>query len=94
MPDSAAQQVVEVRAALSHALGVAEAAWEAARKEHDAAVTRRARIADAARERRKRLAHERDKRLREIDEQRERELAELAGAAAETARLAAPRAEA
>ncbi|MEV6597486.1 FtsK/SpoIIIE domain-containing protein [Actinoplanes sp. NPDC051346] len=90
MPESAAQQVVEVRAALSHALGVAEAALEAARAEHEAAVTRRARIVGAARERRKRLVHERDKRLREVDEQRERELAELAGAAVETARLAAP----
>ncbi|MEV8503243.1 FtsK/SpoIIIE domain-containing protein [Actinoplanes sp. NPDC051475] len=90
MPDSTAQQVVEVRAALSHALGIATDALEAARAEHEAATTRRSRIVAAARERRRRLAHERDKRLREIDDQRERDLAELAGAAAETGLLAAP----
>ncbi|MFI5495638.1 FtsK/SpoIIIE domain-containing protein [Actinoplanes sp. NPDC051859] len=90
MPESAAQQVAEVRAALSHALGAAEAALDAARSEQDAAITRRTRIVGAARERRKRLAFERDKRLREIGELRERDLAELAAAAIETAHIAAP----
>jgi S-DNA-T family DNA segregation ATPase FtsK/SpoIIIE len=90
MPDSKAQQVVEVRAALSHALGAADEALAAAQSEYEAAVTRRARVVAAARERRIRLIHERDKRLREIDEQHERDLAALAGAAAETALLAAP----
>ncbi|MEU4221393.1 hypothetical protein, partial [Actinoplanes sp. NPDC026623] len=61
MPDSRAQQVVEVRAALSHALGVAESAFAAARDEFEAAVTRRARVAAAARERRIRLADQRDR---------------------------------
>ncbi|GID92608.1 FtsK/SpoIIIE domain-containing protein [Amorphoplanes digitatis] len=90
MPDSRAQQVVEVRAALSHALGAAENAFVAARDEFEAAVTRRARVATAARERRIRLIRERDKRLKEIDEQHERDMAALAGAAAETALAAAP----
>ncbi|WP_041842758.1 FtsK/SpoIIIE domain-containing protein [Actinoplanes friuliensis] len=90
MPDTRAQQVVEVRAALSHALGAAEEQFEAAQEEYEAAVTRRARVASAARERRIRLADQRDKRLREIDEQHERDLAALAGAAAETALAAAP----
>ncbi|AGL18643.1 FtsK/SpoIIIE domain-containing protein [Actinoplanes sp. N902-109] len=90
MPESAAKQVVEVRAALSHALGVATDALAAARREHENALTRRTRVVAAARERRARLAHERDKRLHEIDEQHDRNLAELAGAAIETAALAAP----
>ncbi|RSM64427.1 cell division protein FtsK [Actinoplanes sp. ATCC 53533] len=90
MPDSKAQQVVEVRAALSHALGAADDTLEAAQRAYEAAVTRRARVVAAARERRIRLAGERDKRLREIDEQHDRDLAALAGAAAETALVAAP----
>ncbi|WP_067507035.1 FtsK/SpoIIIE domain-containing protein [Actinoplanes sp. TFC3] len=90
MPESAAQQVVEVRAALSHALGAAMGSLRAAQQEHENAVTRRGRVVAAARERRARLAHERDKRLHEIDEEHDHNLAELAGAAAETAALAAP----
>jgi S-DNA-T family DNA segregation ATPase FtsK/SpoIIIE len=90
MPDTRAQQVVEVRAALSHALGAADDALEAARSAYEVAITRRARVVAAARERRIRLAGERDKRLREIDEQHEHDLAALAGAAAETAMVAAP----
>ncbi|MET0495775.1 MAG: FtsK/SpoIIIE domain-containing protein [Actinoplanes sp.] len=89
-PQSKAQQVVEVRAALAHALGAAEVALSVAHDEHDAALARRARVVAAARERRIRLASERDKRLREIDDQHERDLSALAGAAVETARLAAP----
>ena len=90
MPDSRAQQVIEVRAALSHALGAAEDALGAAQAEFEAAVLRRARVVAAARERRIRLKGERDKRLREIDEKHEQDLAALAGAAAETAHAAAP----
>ncbi|GAA2534040.1 FtsK/SpoIIIE domain-containing protein [Winogradskya humida] len=90
MPESRSQQVVEVRAALSHALGAAKDSLDAAETELEAAIDRRNRVVTAARERRGRLAHERDKRLGEIDEQHERDLAELAETAAETAATAAP----
>ncbi|WP_306215454.1 FtsK/SpoIIIE domain-containing protein, partial [Actinoplanes sp. RD1] len=90
MPESLTQQVVEVRAALSHALGIAVEARDAALDELDAARARRGKVVAAAKERRGRIKEQRDKRLRQIDEERDRALAELAGAAAETALLAAP----
>ncbi|MFI5935473.1 FtsK/SpoIIIE domain-containing protein [Actinoplanes sp. NPDC051494] len=90
MPESAARQVVEVRALLSHALGAATGALRAAQDEYENARTRRSRVVTAARERRARLVHERDKRLREIDENHDADLADLAGAAAQTGALAAP----
>lgn len=90
MPDSPAQQVVEVRAALSHALGAASDEFRAAEAGHRAALERRDRVVHAAGQRRERIAEERDKRLRQIDEERDREHAKLADAAIETARIAAP----
>ncbi|WP_305789052.1 FtsK/SpoIIIE domain-containing protein [Symbioplanes lichenis] len=90
MPESLTQQVVEVRAALSHALGIAVEARDAARDELDTARARRGKVVAAARERRGRIKEQRDKRLHQIDEERDRALADLAGAAAETALLAAP----
>jgi len=48
MAESTAQQVMDIRAGLSHALGAAEEAVAAAREAHAAAVTRRERVVAAA----------------------------------------------
>jgi S-DNA-T family DNA segregation ATPase FtsK/SpoIIIE len=90
MPDSTAQQVLEVRAALAQALGAAEAALETARRRHAAARDRRDRVIAAAGRQKQKLAAERDGRLREIDERHRADLAALAGAAADAGRRSAP----
>jgi hypothetical protein len=90
MPDSTAQQVLEVRAALAQALGAADAAWETAQRRHLATVERRDRIVAAARQQKVKMAAERDRRLREIAHQHRDNLATLAGAAAEAGRRSAP----
>ena len=92
MPDSTAQQVLEIRAGLAHALGAAENLRDLARRRLLAAVERRDRIAAAAAAQKVKLALERDARLRDIDHQHHDDLAALAGAAAAAAagRRAAP----
>ncbi|MDT5043069.1 MAG: hypothetical protein QOE51_4054 [Actinoplanes sp.] len=90
MPDSTAQQVLDVRAALAHALGAAGDALDEARRRLTAAAERRDRIIAAAEAHRVRLGTERDKRLREIDRKQHDDLAALAGAAATAGRTAAP----
>ena len=90
MPDSTAQQVLEVRAALAQALGAADAALAAAQRRHLATVERRDRVVAAARQQKAKLATERDRRLREIAHQHRDNLATLAGAAAEAGRRSAP----
>jgi S-DNA-T family DNA segregation ATPase FtsK/SpoIIIE len=90
MPDSTAQQVLEVRAALAQALGAADSEIEAARRRRAAAADRRDRVAAAADRQREKLAGQRDGRLREIAQRHRSDLAALAGAVAEAARAGAP----
>ncbi len=90
MPDTRPERVLEVRAALSHALGAAQTALQAARARHEAATERLTRVRQAAAQGRIRLAAERDRRLVEIDHQQHDDLAALAGAAASAAAERAP----
>src|SRR5918997_6701726 len=90
MPDQRAQQVLDVRALLAQALGAGDAALEAARRRHAAAVERRDRIAAAAERQKAKLAQARDNRLREIDHRHHDDLAALAGAAAAAGQAGAP----
>jgi hypothetical protein len=90
MPDSTAQQVLEIRAGLAHALGAATNALDTAQRRLLAAVERRDRIAAAAEAQKVKLAVERDRRLLEIDHRHHDDLAALAGAAAAAGRAAAP----
>src|SRR5689334_9149821 len=90
MAESTAQQVMDIRAALSHALGAAETALAAARDAYDAAVERRERVVAAAIARRKKVAETLDSRLHEIDDRHRKDLAAFAGAAAAAADRAAP----
>ncbi|GIE95155.1 FtsK/SpoIIIE domain-containing protein [Paractinoplanes rishiriensis] len=90
MADSTAQQVMDIRAGLSHALGAAETALVAAREAYTTAQERRERVVAAAIARRRRVAEALDVRLRQIDEQHRTDLAALAGAAAGAADRAAP----
>src|SRR6266498_1365408 len=83
MADSTAQQVMDVRAGLSPALGEAQQA-------RDAAAERRHRVTGAARARRQKIAAARDERLREVDERHRADLAAYAEAAAAAAVRAAP----
>ncbi|MDY7087343.1 MAG: FtsK/SpoIIIE domain-containing protein [Actinomycetota bacterium] len=90
MAESTAQQVIGIRAGLSHALGAAAAALDAARREYSRAVERRRRVIEAADARRLKLGAALDARLAEIDEQHRDDLAAYAGAAAKAADRAAP----
>ncbi|MCA2218775.1 FtsK/SpoIIIE domain-containing protein [Jidongwangia harbinensis] len=90
MPDSRAEQILDVRAALSHALGAAQAALEAAHQRHRAAVEHRDRVAAAAERKKVKLALQRDRRLHEIDLRHHDDLAALAGAAAAAGVASAP----
>jgi S-DNA-T family DNA segregation ATPase FtsK/SpoIIIE len=90
MPDSTAQRVLEVRAALAQALGAAAAALEDARRRQAAAVDRRDRLVAAAEQHRARLATERDRRLHEIEQQRQERFGALADDAAQAAARSAP----
>ncbi|MEU4244188.1 FtsK/SpoIIIE domain-containing protein [Actinoplanes sp. NPDC026619] len=87
---STTQQVMDIRAGLSHALGAAENALAAARVAYESAVARRERVVQAAIERRHNVAEARDQRLLEIDEQSRRNLSAYAEAAAGAADRAAP----
>jgi S-DNA-T family DNA segregation ATPase FtsK/SpoIIIE len=90
MAESTAQQVMDIRAGLSHALGAAEMALAGARETLAAAQGRRERVVVAAQARRHKVDEAREARLREIDEQHRDDLAALAGAAAAAADRAAP----
>jgi S-DNA-T family DNA segregation ATPase FtsK/SpoIIIE len=90
MPDTRPERVLEVRAALSHALGSAQTALATARARHEAAVDRLDRVRQAAARTRVGLAVERDRRLLEIEHQHHDDLAALAGAAATAAAARAP----
>ena len=90
MNESTTQQVMDIRAGLSHALGAATTALERARAEHAAAVARRRRVADAVTARLGRVGAAKDKRLREIDQLHRSDLAAYAEAAAAAADRAAP----
>jgi S-DNA-T family DNA segregation ATPase FtsK/SpoIIIE len=90
MPESRPEKVLEVRAALSHALGTAQTALAAARAQHGTTVERLGRVRQAATTSRARLAAERDRRLVEIDHQHHDDLSALAGAAARAAAERAP----
>ena len=90
MAESTTQQVMDIRAGLSHALGAATTALERAREAHAAAADRRRRVGQAAAARRHKIAEARDARLREIDERHSADLAAYAGAAAAAADRAAP----
>ena len=90
MADSTAQQVMDVRAGLSHALGAATVALRTAEETRDAAAERLRRVTAAAAARRQKIAAARDERLREIDERHRSDLAAYAEAAAAAAERAAP----
>ncbi|MBU2664412.1 cell division protein FtsK [Actinoplanes bogorensis] len=90
MAESTAQQVMGIRAGLSHALGAASNALDAARAEYSRAVERRRRVAEAADARRHKLAAARDGRLAEIAEQHRADLSAYVEAAASAADRAAP----
>ncbi|MFF5288213.1 FtsK/SpoIIIE domain-containing protein [Paractinoplanes globisporus] len=90
MAESTAQQVMDIRAALSHALGAAANALAGAQAAHEAAAERRERVVAAAIARRKKVAETLDARLHEIDDQHRRDLSAFAGAAAGAADRAAP----
>ncbi|BCJ40411.1 cell division protein FtsK [Actinoplanes ianthinogenes] len=90
MADSTKQQVMEIRAGLSHALGAAETALRRAQHEAAAAAGHLERVSAAAGIRRRKLADTRDKRLRSITEWHDTELSALSGAAAGAADRAAP----
>src|SRR4051812_6034119 len=78
MAESTAQQVMDIRAGLSHALGAATNALDRAREAHAAARERRRRVGEAAGARRRKIAEARDARLREIDQRHNDDLAEYA----------------
>jgi DNA segregation ATPase FtsK/SpoIIIE, S-DNA-T family len=88
--DSTAQQVMDVRAGISHALGAATADLHEAQAAVTAAAAHRERLAAAAAARRSKLGAARDERLHEIDEQHRSQLAKLGGAAVAAANRAAP----
>ncbi|GLY00100.1 MULTISPECIES: FtsK/SpoIIIE domain-containing protein [Actinoplanes] len=90
MAESTKQQVMEIRAGLSHALGLAQTALDLARKAETAALDQWQRISAAAEARRHKLKATRDQRLAEIETWHATELAGLAGAAAGAAERAAP----
>jgi hypothetical protein len=90
MADSTAQQVMDIRAGLSHALGAAGTRLAAAREAFARAAERRDRVGAAAVARRQKVAEARDARLREIDERHRLDLAAFAEAAAAAADRAAP----
>ncbi|MEV4345647.1 FtsK/SpoIIIE domain-containing protein [Actinoplanes sp. NPDC049596] len=90
MAESTAQQVMEIRAGLSHALGAAAIALDRARGAHAAAVERRRRLGAAAETRLRKIDSARDARVAEIDQQHKADLAAYAGAAAAAADRAAP----
>src|SRR5690348_9386840 len=90
MSESTTQQVMDIRAGLSHALGAAETALAAAREAYAVAVERRERVVAAAIARRDRVGETRDARLREIDQRHRHDLAAYAEAAAAAADRAAP----
>ncbi|MCU7726580.1 FtsK/SpoIIIE domain-containing protein [Actinoplanes sp. KI2] len=90
MADSTAQQVMDIRAALSHALGAAENALAAAQDAYANAGERRERVVAAAIARRKKVAETLDGRLHEIDDRHRKDLAAFAEAAASAADRAAP----
>ena len=90
MAESTAQQVMDIRAGISHALGAAAIALDRARGAHAGALERRRRIDAAAEARRDKIAAARDARLAEIDEQHRTDLAAYAEAAAGAADRAAP----
>src|ERR1700754_3664005 len=85
-----AQQVMDIRAGLSHALGAASNAVDQARDTYESALDRRRRVVEAATKRRHKVAETRDARLREIDQQHTDDLAAYAEAAAHAADRAAP----
>jgi S-DNA-T family DNA segregation ATPase FtsK/SpoIIIE len=68
MPDSTTQHVLDVRAALSHALGAAVTALRAAEDARDDATARLRRVIAAAVARREKVTAARDERLRQIEE--------------------------
>ncbi|MFI5891340.1 FtsK/SpoIIIE domain-containing protein [Actinoplanes sp. NPDC051513] len=90
MAESTAQQVMDIRAGLSNALGAAEEAVAAAQEAYAAAIARRERVVAAAIARRKKVSETLDSRLREIDDRHRKDLAAFAGAAASAADRAAP----
>ena len=90
MAESTAQQVMDIRAALSHALGAAEETLAAAREAYAVAGERRERVVAAAIARRKKVAETLDTRLHEIDDRHRKDLAAFAEAAASAADRAAP----
>jgi hypothetical protein len=90
MADSTAQQVLDVRAGLSHALGAATTSLHDAQEAREKAVTRLRRVISAATARREKVTVARDERLREIDQRHRADLAEYAEAAANAANRAAP----
>ncbi|MGX6603804.1 FtsK/SpoIIIE domain-containing protein [Micromonosporaceae bacterium Da 78-11] len=90
MAESTAQQVMDVRAGISHALGAAAGELQEARDAVAAATERRERVVAAAIARRRKLATARDERLHEIDERHRADLAALGGAAVGAAHRAAP----
>jgi len=90
MAESTAQQVMDIRAALSHALGAAEETLAAAQEAYAVAGERRERVVAAAIARRKKVAETLDTRLHEIDDRHRKDLAAFAEAAASAADRAAP----
>jgi S-DNA-T family DNA segregation ATPase FtsK/SpoIIIE len=90
MADSTNQQVLDVRAGLSHALGAATTSLHDAQEDREKAVARLRRVISAATARRDKVATARDERLREIDERHRSDLAAYAEAAANAANRAAP----
>jgi len=90
MAESTAQQVMDIRAGLSHALGAATNALDRAREAHAAALERRRHVGEAAGARRRKVAEARDARLRDIDQRHHDDLAAFAEAAAGAADRAAP----
>src|SRR3954447_2319952 len=92
MAESTTQQVMDIRAGISHALGAATTALNEAREALAAAEERRRRTVEAALARRRKVAEARDHRLREIDQRHREDLAAFAEAAAAAADRAAPRA--
>ncbi|NMO55486.1 cell division protein FtsK [Actinoplanes sp. TBRC 11911] len=84
------QQVMDIRAGLSHALGAATDAVQAAHDAYEEALDRRRRIVEAAVARRTKVAETRDGRLRDIDQRHHDDLAAYAEAAAHAADRAAP----
>jgi hypothetical protein len=90
MPDPTTQQVMDVRAGLSHALGAANRALDEARAAREEAAAKGRRVTGAADARRRKIAEARDTRLREIEERHRSDLAAYAEAAAGAANRAAP----